>query len=314
FGTDTEIHDNLFRNISYTGTNPYQAMGIEVYLGGYNKIYNNMISKISNPNSTMTPQVIAINIDTSFPNDISNNSIFLNAEGPLSNPDFITAGVNFARDFNITMTNNIIVNLSNALGGGLSCVLYSYNSSMSGLAAGTDNNIYYCGTPGASHVIASFQGIEYQTIDDYKNATGTIEQNSLTELVPFVSTGSLPDLHIRTYMPTVVEGNGIPIAWVTEDFDGNPRHATNPDIGADEGNFLTTTPDTPQNVLIDGSDGVFTIYWDLVQGATIYKIYRAVDPYASLPWQLIGTVQNPNHYHVFEDYDPKAFYFVTAQY
>jgi hypothetical protein len=47
-----------------------------------------------------------------------------------------------------------------------------------------------------------------------------------------------PYLHIVENEPTLLESRGIPIAGIDKDFDGQTRHATNPDIGADEFNGI----------------------------------------------------------------------------
>ena len=47
-----------------------------------------------------------------------------------------------------------------------------------------------------------------------------------------------PYLHISETVETYLESGGIPIAGIITDFDGNPRHATTPDIGADEFNGI----------------------------------------------------------------------------
>lgn len=46
------------------------------------------------------------------------------------------------------------------------------------------------------------------------------------------------DNHIRTDVPTPVESGARPIAGITNDFDGDTRNVTTPDIGADEGTFM----------------------------------------------------------------------------
>ena len=43
-----------------------------------------------------------------------------------------------------------------------------------------------------------------------------------------------PHLHINTAIATYLEKGATPIAGIDTDFDGQPRNATQPDIGADE--------------------------------------------------------------------------------
>src|SRR6185503_5579333 len=71
---------------------------------------------------------------------------------------------------------------------------------------------------------------------------GTIaprDANSVSENPPFLSTtGSLPNfLHIDPSVATQVESGGSFIGGITDDYDGDTRNVSTPDIGADEGTF-----------------------------------------------------------------------------
>ena len=63
---------------------------------------------------------------------------------------------------------------------------------------------------------------------------------SITENPPFLSTtGSNANfLHIDPTIATQIESGAVPIAGITDDYDGEMRNATTPDIGADEGTFI----------------------------------------------------------------------------
>ncbi len=67
----------------------------------------------------------------------------------------------------------------------------------------------------------------YATLSDWQNATG-FDMNSLTTDPLFVNFDSL-----RTCSDTL-DGAGTPLAYITDDFDGDGRHPVTPDIGADE--------------------------------------------------------------------------------
>lgn len=67
----------------------------------------------------------------------------------------------------------------------------------------------------------------YSTFAEWQLGTG-FDSNSISIDPQFVSP---TDLHI---LADTLDGAGIPIAGLTIDFDGNPRNAISPDIGADE--------------------------------------------------------------------------------
>ena len=55
--------------------------------------------------------------------------------------------------------------------------------------------------------------------------------HSYNEMSNFAS----PYLHLNWGYTTMIDGHATPIAGITTDFDGEPRNALTPDIGADEG-------------------------------------------------------------------------------
>jgi hypothetical protein len=78
---------------------------------------------------------------------------------------------------------------------------------------------------------------------------GTIaprDSNSLTENPPFLSTtgSNATFLHINPATPTQLESAGTSGTGIADDFDGDTRNASTPDIGADEftGTLLDLAP------------------------------------------------------------------------
>ena len=75
-----------------------------------------------------------------------------------------------------------------------------------------------------------------QTLAAYKARVASRDSASITENPPFLSTtGSSADfLHIDPATATQLESGGIPVSGITDDFDGQTRNASTPDVGADE--------------------------------------------------------------------------------
>ncbi|NUP99062.1 MAG: hypothetical protein HUU35_04305, partial [Armatimonadetes bacterium] len=86
------------------------------------------------------------------------------------------------------------------------------------------NNLYATGSHLAINMTTE---IAYPDINTWQAATG-LDIHSLSVHPLFVSN---EDLHTRQ---AALDGAGIPVAGVVDDFDGDPRDAGHPDIGADE--------------------------------------------------------------------------------
>src|SRR5207237_7851699 len=89
------------------------------------------------------------------------------------------------------------------------------------------------------------------TFAAWKTAVGQ-DANSFNSDPQFLTpngTSSTVDLHINPSVATVVEGNGLNIASVLDDYDGQTRSGLTPvDIGADAGNFVSAGDASAPNV------------------------------------------------------------------
>ena len=87
-----------------------------------------------------------------------------------------------------------------------------------------------------------FNNTDCITFAAYKDATGT-EMASGSGNPNFIApTGNSSTANLHISNPTTVEGAGIALASVTDDFDGNARNGLTPsDVGADAGNFTFST-------------------------------------------------------------------------
>ena len=224
-------------------------------------IYNNFISDLTAPSSDLADAVRGLNINITSPTStigVYYNTVYLS--GGSSAAIFGTSGIyHFASITSTTaaldLRNNIIVNKCTPSGTG-KVVAFRRTSGTAGMlsnyASTSNNNLFYAGTPDASHLIYYDVTSSAQTITAYKSGVftaGTIaprDSASVTELPPFVNVSTAPyNLHITQTSPTQCSSGGIritsPFAIIT-DYDGQIRwgetgytgSGTAPDIGADE--------------------------------------------------------------------------------
>jgi hypothetical protein len=206
-------------------------------------IFNNLIGDLKAPITSSTNAINGINVTSTTvttTTNVSFNSIWINATS--SGVNFGTTGVGHTTSATATtsalvLRSNNIVNLSTPAGTGTTAAIRRSSTTLTNFGTASNNNNYYAGTPGVSNLIFTDGTNNMQTIATYKALAGVSprDSNSVSENPTFVSTvGSNPNfLHINTATPTQLEGGGVTVAGITDDFDGDTRAGT-PDIGADE--------------------------------------------------------------------------------
>jgi len=214
-------------------------------------IANNLVGNLTSNAATADDSVrgIAVTGTASTSNfNVYYNTVYLNAAAGGTN--FGSSGIFHAANATATtstlnLRNNVIVNTSIRNGSGAT-VAYRRSAgsvgTLANYASTSNNNLFYAGTPGVSNVIYTDGSSVAQTMAQYKAGVftaGTISPRdtaSFTENPTFISTtGSSSDfLHINTVTPTQIESGGAAIGGITDDFDGNTRNVTTPDVGADE--------------------------------------------------------------------------------
>ncbi|MDD4309869.1 MAG: hypothetical protein PHO32_05770, partial [Candidatus Cloacimonetes bacterium] len=208
-------------------------------------IYNNMIhslSAVETDAASDTPTVAGIKYGGSGAGNIYYNTVFLNGSSTAAGYSSAALYHAMTSDQAVTGTfsrirNNIFVNKSTPGSLGKSVAFWKVTSGSTGMGASSDKNIYYAGTPDSQNLIAYLGTTPCPTLIEYKGVAATVDQASFTEDVPFVSSSGNIDLHINPTIPTYVQNQAGAISGFTTDIDGQTRHATTPDIGADEGNF-----------------------------------------------------------------------------
>jgi hypothetical protein len=250
---------NVFKNKIYdlqSNNAAGQVNGVTVSAGTTVTVYDNLIGDLRAPSTNAVIDAIkGINLTSSTASSTLNiyyNTIYLNATS--SGAFFNTAGVFHTASATATtaalsLRNNTIVNTSTANGTGTT-VAYRRSLGTAGTlanyASSSNNNDFYAGTPGPSNLIYSDGTSSAQTIAAYKNGAftaGTIaprDSASFTENPPFLSTtgSSANFLHISSVVATQLESGAAPVGGITDDFDGDTRNVSTPDVGADEFNGI----------------------------------------------------------------------------
>ena len=247
------IFKNKVYDISSSSTGSPTVSGLIIStLGtaGIANVYNNYIGDLRAPNATSTtassPSIRGVNItvtSTSTNVNLSFNTVRIDASS--SGTDFATTALyvttsTSATTANLTLQNNIFINTSLPAGIGNAVAYQRSSTSLTNYNSASTSNLFFAGTPGANNLIY-FDGTNAdQTISGYKARVSPADANSVAENPTFLSlVGSSPNfLHINPTVPTQIESGGVPVAGISDDFDGDVRNVSTPDIGADEGIFI----------------------------------------------------------------------------
>lgn len=125
--------------------------------------------------------------------------------------------------------NNVISNArANAGGTGKHYAIYSTVTT----ALTSNYNDLYASGSGANSLVGYWNAADRATLTDWKTASSQ-DANSYSVNPNFIAEASA-DLHVNATIATFLESRGAVIAGITNDFDGETRNASTPDIGADE--------------------------------------------------------------------------------
>jgi trimeric autotransporter adhesin len=247
-GTNTSIYKNKIYDLQANNATGI-ASGITVTAttsGSTHNVYNNIIGDLRAPLTTSASSaVIGINVTSTTAStniNVDDNSIYLNATSAGAN--FSTSGVFHTTSVTastsaLTLRNNIIVNNSTPNGTGIAAAYRRSSTTLTNYTSSSNNNLFYAGVPSASRLIFYDGTNSDQTLAAYKGRVAARDANSVTENPNFISTtgSNVNFLHINAAIATQIESAGLPISTpvsITDDFDGNARNVSTPDIGADE--------------------------------------------------------------------------------
>lgn len=252
-GAGINFFKNKIYNITINGSTG-TAHGIYATTSPTSNVYNNLIGNIYAPLSGGANR--ANGIFAAFGTNLNfyYNTVYI--DGTSSGTNFGTNAIYTSTSVtSVTLRNNIFVNLSTPTGTGTAVAYRRNGVSLTNYNTASNDNLFYAGTPSASNLIFSDGTNNYQSFASFVSAVSPRETSSFTENPTFQSTaGSNPNfLNINTTAPTQIESSGNPITGITDDYAGNLRNASTPDIGAWEGNYTAQTADiTAPTFLADG--------------------------------------------------------------
>jgi hypothetical protein len=253
----TNIFKNKIGDITSNFAGASTVTGVLVQtLGTYN-IYNNLIGDLKTPTSTSLNAIQGISVGAGVTANAYFNSIYLNATSS-SATTFGTSCIGFsstATSFN--SRNNILYNSSIPAQEGLNVATNGVSAGLrrtagtaavvpTNYATTSNNNAYWVNhTAGTNNHLSYVEGTAtitnpQNTLANMKAFMANRDQVSIQENVTFlgVVAANATFLHIDPTIATQVESGAGTIAGITDDFDGDVRNVTTPDIGADEGTFI----------------------------------------------------------------------------
>jgi hypothetical protein len=269
------------------------VMGIQIYDALSVTVVNNMIAIA---NSTANVRGILQEADAGSVIKILYNTVSLTGAASGTSNSYA-----FVKDYlstNDEVKDNIFYNNRQSSGTG-----YQYAIGLTGSGTMASNYNDLLSTGGSQNVLGISGIINYSVLSAWQTATG-LDLNSISIPPVFVSAN---DLHLIPSSNSGIDNKGLAIGTVTIDIDNDTRHATTPDIGADEMVTCTqpviTTPNTATicsgtatNISLTSSIAGTTYAWTLgtitggITGASAGS-GNLINQILTNPGNAAGTVQ-----------------------
>jgi trimeric autotransporter adhesin len=233
-GTTNNIYKNKVYDLSTNSTGA-TLWGMQVTSGTTNNVYNNYVGDLRTPALNTAITLAGINFSGGTTDNAYYNTVYLNATS--TGATFGSTALYASSTPTVTLRNNIFVNNSTPKGAaGFTTAYRRTSATLTTYGATSNNNLFYAGGGCASSLIYYDGTNSDQTLTTFQTRVTPRDAASKTENPNFLSTSgaSVNFLHINTATATQIEGGAAPIATFTDDFDGDVRNATTPDIGADE--------------------------------------------------------------------------------
>lgn len=244
--TGALVSNNVIAGVVSSLTTGFSAVGISVSgaAGGANVIRNNMISGVTSPATSpdLCTGIYVVGVPSSDTR-VYHNTVYMSGDRGTVAMQMPSYGIAITGvDPIIDLRNNIIFNEQVASGGGVNAKAYAIGM-VSTTFANLNSNYNDFVTIGAndggfrSGSLGTTSNVDYATLALW--ATAVADDANSVEITPvFVASN---DLHLDTVLNPTLDNLGTPISTVTQDFDCESRNLSTPDMGADEGVFLSIT-------------------------------------------------------------------------
>lgn len=249
------IARNLIHSFSLASSQLTAGMtGIQA-LAGVTAYQNNMIRL--GIQSDGTPLTAGYNIQGIFDaaattaghsNKYYHNTVYIGGTGITGTTSATFAFRSTTLSNTTDIRNNIFINARSGGSGAKHYVVSVAGTSPNPAGFSSSHNILYAsGETGAATGL--YNGADQLTIADWQSASGldALSVSADPALISPAGDLSTMDLHVQASTP--IEGSGLLIATVTDDFDGQVRSGLTPtDIGADAGSFINNNDLFPPNI------------------------------------------------------------------
>ena len=248
-------NNNVYKNKVYGFSTAHAGptvYGLNVAGGTTNNLYNNYIGDLTTTAAATATPLAGINVGgtAATTTNLYYNTVYLNATS--TGALFGSAAVYALTTSNLNLRNNIFVNTSTPAGAlGFTSAYRRSDATLATYSATSNNNLFYAGTAGTNNLLMYDGTNSYQALSAYQTAMATRDAASITENPNWVSTtgANATYLHINTTVATGIESGAAPIATFADDFEGDTRNSSTPDIGADEFAGISLTVSVESNSL-----------------------------------------------------------------
>lgn len=244
FDSEFKFYKNKIANLNCTLG---QVTGILCQGTSTANIFNNVIGHLSAPGASFADAVIGVSIYYPKYARLYNNTIYLTGTALGAECVYVDS---YAAVVDVTLKNNILINLCTASGTGSIAAVYKDAATI--YNAASNNNIFYAGSSGPANTLLKVGNTAYNTLAAAQAPMNGAENNSGVENVAFASTtwSATNYLAASNTPSTLVESGGIPLQEVSDDFNGTIRNYPFPDIGAIEGNYTGSGTDVSAPVIV----------------------------------------------------------------